>query len=708
MRRAAAQAARSVRRLAVAGWRRLSHLLGRAAHRTGAAYRRLYPPVPNDCRLRLSPLTFVLAAVTGLALTHHRTIVLLALPVLVFALLVDHRAFSRAALLGPERPHLAGWRRVLTRPGVLLLACLVAPLLLYLYLPLRGSTGSLDGTYVNSFAGFWRWVLGSNYTVFMGDNPLARHLGPDAYIRLFWQQFGPLGLALAVLGILYLLRPALPRRQVVPLLLALDWSRPRALLLTGLTFVLYLAFAVVYRVPDVEVFLIPALIPVALWMALGLDWAIHLLRPRGPSPVLRRLLATARVAFLVTVTVLSLAIAARSLPDLDQSRRWAAFDFGQYVLAEALPPGSTLVGLAGEVNLLRYLNETEGPRTAIETSIADGEAERRAVVERAIVDGKQVYLTRPLSGLAGRYSLGAVVGTTDVAGDGEALIRVAPTYYEPPARPNVIDVEMAPGLRLVGYDADERQAHWQAWARLHLWWRASTETRERFKVSARLMTPDGQLVAAVDTEPVANAYPTTAWLPGEVVADAYEIPLPAGLPPGDYVPVIVVYDPATGAERGRTELPAVRLAGNPEAPPRRELEASLGRLAAARFADVELVGWASPDAAARLSPGDRLPLTLLWQARAPVSGEWSVQVILSGASDTVLGEVPLGGDFSPARWAPGQLVRQWPALQVPADLPPGTYDLHLRVLHDGRPVPWGRWLLPLGSDFGLGSLQVTS
>ena len=48
----------------------------------------------------------------------------------------------------------------------------LAPLLLYLYLPWRGHMGSLDGTYENTWAGFWRQVSAGGYGVFIFDNPL--------------------------------------------------------------------------------------------------------------------------------------------------------------------------------------------------------------------------------------------------------------------------------------------------------------------------------------------------------------------------------------------------------------------------------------------------------------------------------------------------------------------------------------------------------
>jgi hypothetical protein len=67
----------------------------------------------------------------------------------------------------------------------------------------------------------------------------------------------------------------------------------------------------------------------------------------------------------------------------------------------------------------------------------------------------------------------------------------------------------------------------------------------------------------------------------------------------------------------------------------------------------------------------------------------------------------LGGRFGTAQWPDQQLaVRQWPILRVPEGIPSGTYQLKMRLERDGRPVAWGRWLIPLGSDLELGPIQV--
>jgi hypothetical protein len=674
-------------------WMRLPAALRRAGRRAGAAYRRLWPAVQPARRLQPHPLIYLLAGVYGLALAHHRTVLLLAPALLAFVLLVEPRVLGRRALLGPEHPERPRWQQLAGRPIVLLLLALVGPLLLYLYLPLRGDVGSLDGTYRHTWSGFWQWVTAGSYSAFFADNPLARDLDAAFYGRLFWRQFGPLGLALAILGLAGLARA---RR-----------SRP-GLALTGLAFLAIVGFALIYRVPDVEVLFIPGFLLVALWLAAGLDHALRLLRPRGSSPAIRRLQAACSVLVVLGALAQPLWIAGRAYPDVDLSRRWIVHDWGIYVLDESLPGGdATVVGLLGEMTLLRYFQETAGAAPWLETVAADDEAGRRAAVEAALAGDSAVYVTRPLPGLAADHALDAVTGIVDVLGQPQTLIRVGAPGDEAPPIPRAVAAEPAPGLELLGYGMVQHTGHWQAWARLRLWWRAPHGLDAPLKVSARLLAPGGAVVAAADAEPVAGLYPTTAWRPGEVVVDAYELPLPAGLPPGDYTPVVIVYDPATGAERGRVELAPVALAAHPALPPRRALEAGLAHLAGARFRDLTLVGWTPPGAEVTHRAGEALPLSLLWQARGPATGDWQASFFLEGAGRQILlGREPVGGPYPSTLWQEGQAVAQWPALHVPTDTPRGDYRLVMRVERDGQPVPWGRGWLPGGSDLLLGQVSV--
>src|SRR5690606_24333826 len=121
----------------------------------------------------------------GLGMAHHRTTVLL-LPGLAIYLLWS--------IPGVWRP----------RPVWLLwLGALLAPLLLYLYIPLRAGAGVMDlnGSYVNTWTGFWDHVLARRYTSFFADNELSRTYDAAGWLMLWVAQAGWLGVLLAVLGL---------------------------------------------------------------------------------------------------------------------------------------------------------------------------------------------------------------------------------------------------------------------------------------------------------------------------------------------------------------------------------------------------------------------------------------------------------------------------------------------------------------------------
>ena len=74
---------------------------------------------------------------------------------------------------------------------------------------------------------------------------------------------------------------------------------------------------------------------------------------------------------------------------------------------------------------------------------------------------------------------------------------------------------------------------------------------EDLKVSARLLGPDGSVVAAQDATPVHWTYPTSAWRAGETVLDAYDFALPLDVDIASLTPLLILYRAADGVEVGR-------------------------------------------------------------------------------------------------------------------------------------------------------------
>ena len=95
-----------------------------------------------------------------------------------------------------------------------------------------------------------------------------------------------------------------------------------------------------------------------------------------------------------------------------------------------------------------------------------------------------------------------------------------------------------------------------------LYWEALSPPAADYTVFVHLLDEQGQIVAAHDSMPAGNRFPTRAWQPGLQVRDAHPIDLPADLAPGTYQVSVGLYLLETG-ER----LP-VRDAGGVDQPDR--------------------------------------------------------------------------------------------------------------------------------------------
>lgn len=472
-----------------------------------------------------------LALVFGLALAHHRTTLLLAPGVLVYLLWNDPGVLRRPRDLAK------------------LAVAFLLPLLLYLYLPLRGQTvASLDGAVVNTWDGFWRHVSASDYGSFFSANPLAVQRPASYPLRLFVYQ---LGLATLLLGLLGWLR----------------WPRqPRPWTLLALVFAVNLIFVLGYKTADVDVFYIPVLMVWLLVASAGLSWllerlgawldGLELARSGGAWQVVLSALLVAIVLLqplLTTARVLGDAsrpqtcaevLAVGETPAFTPKRNdaWNVLNCGLAMLDQALPPDATIIGLQGEITLLRYLQMDRGLRPDVRLVDVDQEDARLAAVEAELAAGRPVFLTRDLPGLAERYSLSA-------AGP---LVRVWPagTASAPPLV-QALDIAFGDAVRLTGFELSEVPATGARWLRLNVAFRVASTIDDELKVSARLLGPGGQVVTSLDAVPVHWAYPTTAWRAGETVVDAYDFALVEGTDVSALTPLLILYRAADGTEVGR-------------------------------------------------------------------------------------------------------------------------------------------------------------
>jgi hypothetical protein len=448
------------------------------------------------------------------------------------------------------------WR---PRPVWLLwLLALGAPLLLYFYLPLRAAAGAVDlhGSYTNTWQGFWDHVLARGYTGFFTSTVLSVARTPAQWFDLALAQVGWMGLVLAVIGVTWAF---LPERRAAGKNQGYWNERRRGWLLVFFVLAANLIFALLYRVGDQEVFLLPVFLCLALLAGGGVAAIGEAILARRAAPGGAG--DAGGWALIVALIALLLWNPGRG-PLANRSDDWAAHDYAVDMATVPFEPGSTVIGLEGEVTALKYMQAAEGLGTAATPVAADDPARRRETLAAAVASGAPAFLTRELEGIAAP----GAAAPYSFSGEGP-LVRVWPRGEAQAGTPqHTLAVPMDEGrLLLTGYDLQRLDWAGGPTLRVSLYWQPSSDLPRVLKVSLRLLDPNGKPLgyadgapAVLDQFPLRQVAPTTTWLPGETLRDVYTLPL---LPTAHAEPStlqLIVYDAETVAEVGRWEVPLDR------------------------------------------------------------------------------------------------------------------------------------------------------
>jgi hypothetical protein len=235
---------------------------------------------------------------------------------------------------------------------------------------------------------------------------------------------------------------------------------------------------------------------------------------------------------------------------------------------------------------------------------------------------------------------------------------------------------------LIGMSPAEPRARPGDIIHITLYWRALRPTATR--IQSYLHSADSDVVKR-DSLPGTGNLLSTDWLPGQMWAENYVVPIPSETPIQAVYPLLAgLYDPAAGQN-----LPVTDGSGNPATP-------VIGRIAingptepaAAAYRFGGVIGLAEP----RISrSGDRIAVCLRWFSLAPAAVDYHVFVhVLAGERLSVAQAdfQPKDGRYPTGAWTPGEAIDDCTSIDAP-NLPASGWQIELGLydLSNGQRLP---------------------
>jgi hypothetical protein len=309
-----------------------------------------------------------------------------------------------------------------------------------------------------------------------------------------------------------------------------------------------------------------------------------------------------------------------------------------------------------------------------------------------VVEG-QASLTLPPDLPPGEYVLQA--GFANEAGDvGQFVLPASGRKLKVtdwpvgPTEPNhLTNTQVAPDLRLRGYDLSSTEATSgeTIWVALH--WQALGSIGRDYQISLRLLDKSGQAVADWDGQPVYSRLPTTQW-PAEVtLRDPWPLQLDH-LPPAEYSLELALADVSTAQQIGQTirlgTLNIVERKATFTTPPM-QFQANQPFESIATLLGYDLTGELKPD-------GAQVKVVLYWQTGGPTPQPYQVHLRLIDESGQILGEQggePAAGEAPSTKWQPDEIITDAHELAI-TGRKPVSVRLEVNLIDAaGQPVSLG-------------------
>jgi hypothetical protein len=141
-------------------------------------------------------------------------------------------------------------------------------------------------------------------------------------------------------------------------------------------------------------------------------------------------------------------------------------------------------------------------------------------------------------------------------------VRVGTPEFETPFIPQPHEASLGDQVRFLGYDLPSVGVRAGDVATLTLYWQCVQDMDTDYTVFVHVVNPEGDIVGQWDSTPQRGELPTTTWVPGEIVVDAYQIPIATDASAGNLAVRVGMYDAQSGQRLLVTDSDGNRLMGD--------------------------------------------------------------------------------------------------------------------------------------------------
>ncbi len=600
---------------------------------------------------------FVFCFSAGLGVTHH--------PLTVFSFL----AYGLFVLL--VRPSiLKEWRTIIKMFAFALLG-----LSLWLYLPIRSSMQPIVGPHtLNTVDGFLDHVLGRGITEAL---PYYSLVEQPARALVFWSilrlQYSLVVIFLAFLGMIWPLLDWFIKRRSGKTPSHISPTLP--ILLYILAFISNYAFVISLKAQDIMAYALGLQLIVGLLAGVGFFVLLFYIQTRLQMKTVALGLLIGALFLLGPIAQIVTNVAPVSLRDYDEGDAYVEAVFSEF---EGQGEGAVL------------LNDWEHMTPLWYTQFVEERWPDPADVRPEYVSTARTWLDNVFDFLPG----GPVYLSNyrrEIVDAGFRLRPFGPFYQVVEPGDTTLPAELIPlaaqgdAIEIVGYLLPETAAS----AELS----TGVAAGDYISLILAMQTPTGTEDFYVPVISVGDlSFPFTTdshltspnWQPGEIIVERFDFALPHTLPTGDYPIAVSLKNLSTDSDSDHElTLGTLAVTGQDHPIATDHLLANfrqrVGLVAATANNNGQWVTapWQEPIEA---QPGDIINLNLRWQSLAKAEESYTVFVHLIDLANqpiVALDYTPLGGAMPThlwiPKWLPGQQATDPYRMQIPPDLPPGTY-----------------------------------